>query len=127
MRKALFFMTVVALGLAGGVVILTRNTPERVAYLKTPDRNRVMIFAAVSDGDARAALGKPMWTVGQLTVAYLYAPAAAEHAAAAMQAARPGPLAATEAIETAAPGYLCRLTINPWGDRAYAGTCPGGA
>ena len=122
MRKRLLILTAVPLA----AVVVFRSADdgaERVAYFKSENRNRVMVHTAPSPADGAAILSRAMWTEGRLTAAYLYPPDGAMRAKAALDAARPDVLSVTEAIETAAPGYTCRLTINPAGERAFSGGC----
>ncbi|MBW4709604.1 hypothetical protein KX928_17595 [Roseobacter sp. YSTF-M11] len=132
MRKVLIFMFSVSFFLIFLIVAgltLTRNTADRVAYFKTPERNRLLIYTApIPDdpGDARAILDRAPWTEGQLTAAYLYAPADAEAARLSLTAAPASFLAASDAVETAAPAFSCRLTIAPTGSKVWAGDCSGG-
>ncbi|WP_227271212.1 hypothetical protein [Roseobacter weihaiensis] len=132
MRKVLVYMFfsvafVVVLVVAG--VTLTRNSFDQVAYFKTPDLNRVLIYSADSGPDSdevRSILSRVPWTEGQLTTAYLYNPSDAEAARLSLTAAPASFLAASDAVEAAAPTFSCRLTIAPTGSKVWAGDCSGG-
>lgn len=123
------FLLVFAAGLILWGVTSARNTAERVAYFKTPERNRLLIYAAAIPTDpaaARSILDRAPWTDGQLTAAYLYPSAGAEIARLSLAVGPPSILAASAAVEIAAPDFSCRLTISPAGVKVWTGNCGAG-
>lgn len=114
---------------SGAALALAPAGADRVAYLKTEDRNRLMIYAAPPDtppAALRDLLAAAMWTDGRLTLAYAMPPEAAALAAGAVALAGASVVRAAEGAEAVAPAYLCRMTRGPDGARAFAGPCGNG-
>ncbi|GHE03720.1 hypothetical protein U879_05765 [Defluviimonas sp. 20V17] len=123
MRKRLVVIFLAAASITAVALIASNGQSKRVVYLKTRSSNRLLIYTAPTDADAAAILGRSPWTSGRLTTAYFYSPAEVGPAARAVNGAARNIVAVAADVESAAPGYSCRLTINPKGARALSGPC----